>query len=102
MKRVCTKCGGTVHAEHCKLCELFAEGFEGYAGVEVCRLNNPAGSLALKVHPKQVQEAIASAKKRGVPTEFDRTGKPLFTSRAHKKAYLKAYGYVNFDGGYGD
>ena len=57
----------------------------------------------LAVHPSQCDEAEAHAKKRGVPTEFERkSGRPRFLSRAHQKAYCKAYGVHNLDGGYGD
>lgn len=66
----------------------------------------PHLSDALAVHPNQVQEAMESAKRRGVPTDFISDGRPLFTSRAHQAAYLKAYRdiypRVNRDGGYGD
>jgi hypothetical protein len=37
-----------------------------------------------------------------VPTEFLPDGRPIMRSRAHQKAYLKAYGFKNRDGGYGD
>lgn len=59
-------------------------------------------SESLAVHPKQVQEAVADAKAKGVPTEFLPDGRPVFTSRAHQKAYLKAYNFRNNDGSYGD
>jgi hypothetical protein len=62
----------------------------------------PHASEALAVHPGQVQEAAESAKKMGVPTEFLPDGRPIMRSRAHQKAYLKAYGFKNRDGGYGD
>ena len=97
----CDRCGGTLHGADCKLCELFEQG-PLYDGVERCRLNNPNESHALKVHPRQVPEAVADAVRKGVPTEFTKDGRPRFTSREHQKRYLKAYGYVNLDGGYGD
>jgi len=59
-------------------------------------------SDALACHPKDVESYRQDAKRRGVPTEFQRDGRPVMTSRAHQKAYLKAYGYHNNDGGYGD
>lgn len=62
----------------------------------------PKLSDALGVHSSQVEEATESAKKHGVPTEFTPDGRPIIRSRAHQKAYLKAYGFVNKDGGYGD
>lgn len=54
-------------------------------------------SEALAVHPKQIKEATENAKKKGVPTEFDQHGRPVFTSRAHQRAYGRAYGFVNKD-----
>lgn len=51
----------------------------------------PIVSDALAVHHDQVPEAIADAKKRGVPTEFRRDGRPILRDRSHRKAYLKAY-----------
>lgn len=62
----------------------------------------PIHSEALAVHPKQIKEAEESAKRRGVPTEFNRMGQPVFRTRKHRKEYLKAYGYHDNDGGYGD
>ncbi len=55
----------------------------------------PVLSDALAVHPKQVQEATESAKKKGVPTEFLADGRPKFTSARHMKAYCKAYHFVH-------
>lgn len=62
----------------------------------------PMASEAMGVHPSQVEEATADAKKKGVTTEFDKIGRPVFTSRAHRKAYLAAYGVHDKRGGYGD
>lgn len=59
-------------------------------------------SDSVAVHPKQVAEAIEDARKKGVPTDFLPDGRPVFTSRAHQKAYIKAYRIHNNDGGYGD
>lgn len=72
--------------------------FGGLSG----KSTRPKLSEALAVHPKQVEEATASAKAKGVPTEFTPDGRPVIRSRAHQKAYLKAYRYYNKDGGYGD
>jgi hypothetical protein len=62
----------------------------------------PIVSDALAVHPKQVQEATENAAAKGVPTEFLPDGRPVMRTRAHRKAYLKAYGFRDNDGGYGD
>lgn len=62
----------------------------------------PNISDGMAVHPRQVGEAAEDARKKGVPTEFLPDGRPVFRSRAHQKAYIKAYGFYNKDGGYGD
>lgn len=64
--------------------------------------NRPMHSDALAVHPKQRAEAISDAEKKGVPTDFDKEGRPIFPSRQHRNAYMRAYGYFDRDGGYGD
>ena len=51
------------------------------------------------------QEAIEDARRKGVETEFRPDGTPMFTSRAHKGKYLRAYSHLgihNLDGGYSD
>lgn len=62
----------------------------------------PVISDALAVHPRQVQEATENAKAKGVPTDFLPDGRPILTSRSHRKAYLRAYGFHDNNGGYGD
>lgn len=62
----------------------------------------PIASEACAVHPRRRKEAIESAIKKGVPTEFNFKGQPIFTSRSHRKQYLKAYGMHDNDGSYGD
>ncbi len=59
-------------------------------------------SEALAVHPEQRGEAIASAKRKGVSTYFDRMGRPVFTSARHRAEYCKAYGFRDRNGGYSD
>lgn len=53
----------------------------------------PLHSEALAVHPSQIQEAAGDAMRKGVPTEFDRIGRPIFTSSRHFRQYAKAYGF---------
>lgn len=62
----------------------------------------PLVSDALGVDPTQTQEAIESARAKGVPTEFTPRGQPVFTSRAHRNAYCRAYGFFDRNAGYGD
>ena len=57
----------------------------------------PLRSEGAAVHPKQRQEAMDSAVAKGVPTYFDRAGRPVFTSRSHQLRYLKAYNMHNRD-----
>ena len=62
----------------------------------------PMLSEAAAVHPEQVEEAIQSARAKGIPTEFIPDGRVIFRDRAHRRAYLKAYGFHDRQGGYGD
>lgn len=62
----------------------------------------PVISDALAVHPRQVKEAEQSAAAKGIPTQFLPDGRPILTSRQHRKKYLRAYGFHDRDGGYGD
>jgi hypothetical protein len=49
----------------------------------------PHNSMAAGVHPRQVGEAMEHAKKNGVPTDFTPDGQAIFTSRNHRRAYLR-------------
>ena len=40
----------------------------------------PIHSSAAKVHPRQIPEAIESARRRGVRIDFDKKGRPIFES----------------------
>lgn len=62
----------------------------------------PLHSEALAVHPDLIGEAVADAAKKGVPTEFDADGDPIFTCRSHRARYMNAYGFYDRDGGYSD
>ena len=53
----------------------------------------PLHSEALAVHPRQIPEAIEDARTKGIPTEFDRVGRPVFTSSRHFRAYARKYGF---------
>lgn len=54
---------------------------------------HPVYSDALAVHPTQRDEAAALAKRLGVPTEFDRAGRPVFASAGHFKEFARVHGY---------
>jgi hypothetical protein len=55
----------------------------------------PVHSDALAVHIDQVAEAREQARRLGVPVEFDRVGRPVFTSAHQFRQYVKALGYVH-------
>lgn len=62
----------------------------------------PIMSEALAVHPSQREEAIAEAKRLGVPTEFTTRGEPVLTDPGHRKRYARALGFHDRNGGYSD
>lgn len=62
----------------------------------------PLVSNAAAVHPRQVEEAKALDRKKGVPTEYTPAGQPVLRDRAHRKRYLKAHGLRDNEAGYGD
>lgn len=62
----------------------------------------PLASESYAYHPKQIKEAEAFLKSRDCPTEIDPTGRPLFTSRSHRRRFLKVNRAHDNDGGYGD
>ena len=63
----------------------------------------PLKSDAAGVHPDDAKKASESSAKMGVPTEFDKkTGQAIFRDRSHRRAYLKATGMHDRQGGYGD
>lgn len=54
---------------------------------------------SLSCHPSQVGEFNKAAAARGVATVHDpRTGSPQFTSMAHRRSYLKKFGFVDKSG----
>jgi hypothetical protein len=85
---------GTV-AERCMAAE-----FSGQGGTEASCW--PMTSQALAVHPSQKAEYEKFAGEHGVPTTFDKRGRPVFNSRGHRKQYAELVGASDFDGGYND
>lgn len=57
---------------------------------------------AAGVHPSQIQENVEYMRKAGVPTDFHPDGRIVWRDRAHRKAGLKALGFHDRNGGYGD
>lgn len=62
----------------------------------------PIESDALAIHPDQIPEAEAHAEKHGVPTQFIEDGRPIFTSREHRRKYMRSVGVHDRRGGYSD
>jgi len=71
---------------------------------KVCKSTTgwPMYSDAMGVHPDQIPEAVESAKRHGVPTDFLPDGRVEWTSPSHRKNYCRAYGVHDKNGGYGD
>lgn len=54
-------------------------------------------SLALMVHPMDVEKFQKDANKRGLNVKFrKKDGMPEFRSRAAQRDYCKAYGFTNY------
>lgn len=62
----------------------------------------PMMSDAMGVHPSQIQEARDYAAAMGVNTEYAADGRPILRDRAHRRAHMRAMGFRDNDGGYGD
>ncbi len=100
-KPVCKKCGGTIHGEECKLCEMFAEAEPALAAAPGLWDNwGHMGSLA--VHPSQVAAANARLKRHGIVGGYDPKGDVHVPDRANAKKLLRLEGMHNNQGGYGD
>lgn len=63
----------------------------------------PIHSEAAAVNPEDRGRAERDAREKGVPTEFDDNGCPIFTGPDHRKQYLqRVAGLYDRNGGYGD
>ncbi|MEM9082598.1 MAG: hypothetical protein AAGB34_03300 [Planctomycetota bacterium] len=62
----------------------------------------PMLSDGAAVHPSQAKGASEHARAHGVPTEFSRDGRPVFTGPDHRKNYCRLIGLRDRNGGYGD
>ena len=62
----------------------------------------PMVSTSLGVLPEQIPEAYQESVRLGVPTQFDRAGRPILTDPAHRKRYARALGMRDNNGGYSD
>jgi len=62
----------------------------------------PMKSVGLGVTPDQVKQAEKEYAEHGVPTSFTPDGRAILRDRGHRNAVLRARGYHDKDGGYGD
>lgn len=62
----------------------------------------PMESMALAVHPKQVEEANARNKRHGVGVEYRPDGMAMLTSREGRRKLNRLEGFHDNNGGYGD
>lgn len=62
----------------------------------------PQHSDTLAVHPEQIAEYREYDAARGVPTNYDAQGRPIFESRGHRKRYYAAHNAFDGSAGYGD
>jgi hypothetical protein len=64
--------------------------------------SRPIKSIAMAVHPDQVQEAAEMDVKLGVPTEYTEDGRPILRDRDHRRRFMQAHGLFDRDAGFGD
>ena len=57
----------------------------------------PYTSTSQGCHPKDRKKFMEHFAKMGVPTEFDKDGRAIFTSRQHQRQYCEVTGRVNYD-----
>ncbi len=56
----------------------------------------PVMSDSIAVVPKRIKHAEQLCEKHGVPTDFTTNrGRPVFKNRAHKKAVMKIWGWID-------
>lgn len=85
-KKKCKKCGGRIFPDGCRLCPLFAQGQSaGFANGS----GWPMVSEALAVHPKQVGDANARAKRHGINVTYDGKGFCHIPDRNERRKLLR-------------
>lgn len=62
----------------------------------------PILSDSASVHPNQRAEHERICNEKKVPTETTPDGRVIFRDRQHRRAYNRAFGFHDRDGGYGD
>lgn len=69
-----------------------------YSTSAVTTWRKPVHSIAMGVHPDQIEEAKAHDRKLGLgETEYDKDGSPVLRNRGQKRDRLKAYGMIDRD-----
>ncbi len=66
-------------------------------GKAVTTWRKPVKSIAMMVHPDQIEEAKAEDQKRGVSVEYTPQGEPVYRERSTRKAHMRAYGRIDRD-----
>lgn len=76
------------------------DGFEDYYDYGIVRAkshqhagNYPMASYAVGINPDEVPEQRKLDEAAGVKTDYTAGGDPIFTSRGHRKQYLKHVGF---------
>ncbi len=64
--------------------------------------NWPMDSYAAGVDPSEVPAMMKIDAKYGVKTDYTEDGDPVFTSKGHRKKYLKVHKMHDRNAGYGD
>lgn len=82
-----------------KLAELLEDGATLPGGTKTCW---PMVSDGLACHPDQIPEIMERDKRNGVPTARDGQGRPILTSRGHRRELLRLEGFHDKHAGYGD
>lgn len=62
----------------------------------------PQTSVALSVHPKQVEQANARAKRHGIAVVYKPNGDCVISGRDARRKLLRLEGFHDKSGGYGD
>jgi hypothetical protein len=62
----------------------------------------PMLSDALAVHPGQIQEAMERNKRHGLHVEYTEDGRPKLMDRGQRRDLMRAEGFHDNNGGYGD
>jgi hypothetical protein len=60
--------------------------------------NWPRASWAMAVSPKTIAQAEKHDREKGVPTHYDRQGRPVYTSPEHQNAHYALFGCHDKDG----